>query len=63
MAAHPIAKLYREGVDVTVNSDDILIFGSDVSKEYLSLYDNGVLSAEELNGIRLNGLKSVCERH
>lgn len=63
MAVHPIAKLYREGVDVTINSDDVLIFGSDVSKEYLSLYDNGVLSAEELNDIRLNGLKSVYKRH
>lgn len=62
-AVHPIAKLYREGVDVTINSDDVLIFGSDVSKEYLSLYDNGVLSAEELNDIRLNGLKSVYKRH
>ncbi len=63
MAVHPIAKLYREGVDVTINSDDVLIFGSDVSKEYLSLYDHGVLSAEELNDIRLNGLKSVYKRH
>lgn len=59
MAVHPIAKLYREGVDVTINSDDVLIFGSDVSKEYLSLYHNNVLSAEELNDIRLNGLKKI----
>lgn len=56
---HPIAKLYRAGVDVTINSDDILIFNSDVSKEYLSLYTNNVLSAEELDSIRLNGLRKT----
>ena len=56
---HPIAKLYRCGVDVTINSDDILIFDSDVSKEYLRLYQSGCLSAEELDDIRKNGLKAI----
>ena len=56
---HPIAKLYRSGVDVTVNSDDVLIFDSDVSKEYLRLYQSGCLLAEELDDIRKNGLKMV----
>lgn len=32
MAHHPIAQLYRSGVDVTINSNDVLIFDSDVSK-------------------------------
>ena len=59
LRTHPIAGLYRSGVDVTVNSDDILIFDSDVSKEYLRLYQSGCLSAEELDDIRKNGLKSV----
>lgn len=57
MAEHPIGRLYRSGVDVTINSDDILIFDSDVSKEYLRLYESGCLSAEELDNIRQNGLK------
>ena len=57
IAEHPIGRLYRSGVDVTINSDDILIFDSDVSKEYLRLYETGCLEAEELNDIRLNGLK------
>ena len=51
-----MGRLYRSGVDVTINSDDILIFHSDVSKEYLQLYESGCLSAEELDGIRQNGL-------
>lgn len=58
MAQHPIAQLYHKGVDVTINSDDVLIFDSDVSKEYLSLYQTGCLTAEELDDIRLNGLKN-----
>ena len=57
MAHHPIAQLYRRGVNVTINSDDVLIFDSDVSKEYLRLYQSGCLTAEELDNIRLNGLK------
>lgn len=40
-AHHPIAQLYRKGVDVTIGSDDVLIFDSDVSKEYLRLYQSG----------------------
>lgn len=56
MAHHPIAQLYRRGVNVTINSDDVLIFDSDVSKEYLRLYQSGCLTAEELNDILLSGL-------
>ncbi len=59
MAQHPIAKLYRSGVDVTINSDDVLIFDSDVSKEYLRLYQSGCLTAEELDEIRLKGLGKI----
>jgi len=59
LKSHPIAELYRSGVDVTINSDDVLIFDSDVSKEYLRLYQSGCLTAEELDDIRKNGLKSL----
>ena len=59
MAEHPIQILYRNGVDVTINSDDILIFDSDVSKEYLRLYESGCLTEDELDDIRINGLKKI----
>ena len=59
MANHPIRELYRNGVNVTINSDDVLIFGSDVSKEYLRLYEVGCLTAEELDEIRINGLEKL----
>ncbi len=59
MSVHPIGKLHRNGVDVTINSDDVLIFDSDVSKEYLRLYESQCLTAEELENIRENGLKPI----
>ena len=59
MEHHPIALLYRKGVDVTIGSDDVLLFDSDVSKEYLRLYQSGCLTKEELDDIRLNGLKAT----
>lgn len=57
MAHHPVAQLWRKGVDVTIGSDDVLIFESDVSKEYLRLYQSGCLTKEELDVIRRNGLQ------
>ncbi|CBK73822.1 adenosine deaminase [Butyrivibrio fibrisolvens 16/4] len=59
LKTHPIATLYRSGVDVTIGSDDILIFDSDVSKEYLRLYQCGCLTAVELDDIRKNGLRTT----
>lgn len=59
MKNHPIQRLYRAGVNVTINSDDILIFDSDLSKEYLRLYENFVLESEEPDDIRVNGLLSI----
>ena len=59
LQTHPIAMLYRSGIDVTINSDDVLIFDSAVSMEYLRLYQSGCLGAEELDDIRKNGLKSI----
>jgi adenosine deaminase len=54
---HPIRELFDAGVRVTVNSDDILIFGSTVSDEFLALYREGVFDAAELDSIRELGLE------
>lgn len=53
---HPIKLLFNAGVKVTINTDDVFIFDSTINNEYLLLYKNGVLSAEQLNQIRLTGL-------
>lgn len=59
LSEHPIKKLYHAGVDVTINSDDVLIFNSDVSKEYLRLYRSKTMTTEELDEIRVNGLRKL----
>jgi len=57
LASHPIRKLYDAGVQVTINTDDQLIFGRSVSEEFLDLYRAGVFTAAELDEIRFNGLR------
>ena len=54
---HPIRVLVDNGVRVTINTDDLLIFDSSIENEYLRLYCAGTLSAEQLDEIRRVGLK------
>ena len=56
MAEHPIRKLFDAGIIVTVNTDDVLMFGAGVSEEFLNLFRAGLFSADELETIRLAGL-------
>lgn len=56
LPSHPIRVLFDHGVEVTVNTDDPMIFGQSVSQEYLNLFKAGVFSAEELDGIRYGSL-------
>lgn len=53
---HPIRVLFDKGIRITVNTDDLLLFDMGVSQEYLYLYNNGVLNADELDIIRKNSL-------
>lgn len=52
---HPIRRLYDAGVRVTVNTDDPLMFGASLSQEFLTLHEAGVMTASELDAIRLEG--------
>ncbi|MBE5960479.1 MAG: adenosine deaminase [Lachnospiraceae bacterium] len=56
---HPIKILVRNGVPVTINTDDLLIFNQSIDKEYSNLFHAGTLTAEELNDIRLRGIKEI----
>ena len=56
LASHPIRVLVDHGVEVTINTDDPIIFGQSVSQEYLNLYAAGVLSADELDAIRVTSV-------
>ncbi len=57
-ATHPIRSLYDHGVKVTVNTDDLMIFGQSVSDEYLNLHRSGVLTANELDAIRVASIEA-----
>ena len=61
LASHPIRVLYDNGVPVTINTDDLMIFGQSVSEEYRNLYQAGVFSAQELEDIRCASLTYVKE--
>ena len=56
---HPIKILVENGVTVTINTDDLLIFDSTIENEYLALYRAGTLSAKQLDEIRMAGLQSL----
>lgn len=53
---HPIKMLYRYGIKITINTDDLLLFGDSISQQYFNLYTSEVLTAKELNNIRIYSL-------
>jgi adenosine deaminase len=57
LRAHPIRRLYDAGVRVTVNTDDPLIFGTSLSEEFLALFRAGVMTARELDELRVGALQ------
>ncbi|HOY30496.1 MAG TPA: hypothetical protein PKW80_01330 [Bacteroidales bacterium] len=64
IAKHPVRTLFDHGVKVTINTDDLMVFNQSVSDEYLSLYRAKVFNDDELNEIRMNGLRVFdTERH
>ena len=54
---HPIRKMFDAGLLVTLNSDDVLLFNTGVSDEFLNLYDLKIFDENELDIIRKNGLR------
>ncbi|MEG2893782.1 MAG: hypothetical protein RR840_10535 [Clostridium sp.] len=54
---HPIRKFFDYGINITVNTDDLLLFDVGSSEEFLKLYKLGLFTPEELNQIRKAGLK------
>jgi len=61
IAEHPIRRLFDAGVIVTVNTDDVLVFGQGVSDEFLGLFRAGLFNADELEMIRLSGLTDPAQ--
>ncbi len=57
-AAHPIRRLWEQGVYVTVNSDDPPMFNTDLVGEYQALADHLGFSADQLEQLSLNALRA-----
>jgi adenosine deaminase len=60
---HPIRILFDHGVQVTINTDDALVFGVGVSEQFHHLFKAAVFTVEELDIIRRNGLTGRGVRH
>jgi len=60
---HPIKQMVEYGLKVTIGTDDLLFFDSDINSEYLKLYKEKVLTVEQLDEIRINGLALYKEQN
>lgn len=54
---HPVRKLYDYGINLTIGTDDMLIFNKSISQIFLDLYQQQVFSSQELDRIRNNALE------
>jgi adenosine deaminase len=54
--AHPIRKLFDNGIRLTINTDDYLLFNASITNQFLMLIENNIFSFEEINQIRKNAL-------
>lgn len=57
MTNYPARKLFDKDILITINTDDLMLFNSGVSEEYLYLYKLGVFDEDELNEIRKNSFR------
>jgi adenosine deaminase len=55
LKSHTIKKLFDKGVNVTVNTDDLILFHKTVSEQFFDLKNQGIFSIDELEIIRKNG--------
>jgi adenosine deaminase len=57
LAAHPLARLHRAGVSVTLSTDDRTVTGIGLSEEYARVRAALGLEPAELAAIALNGFR------
>jgi len=56
--AHPLRRLWKAGLLVTINSDDPALFGANLNQEYEVLVDHFGFGADEMEQASLNGLRA-----
>lgn len=54
---HPIRKMFDNGLLLTLNSDDTLLFNVNLSEEFFNLYSLNIFNETELDKIRQVGLR------
>jgi len=54
---HPMRKLYDEGVSITINTDDHLLFNSTITDQFADLIHQGLFTFEEIDEIRKNAIQ------
>ena len=57
LADHPLARLYRAGVSVSLSTDDRTVSSTDLSSEMARVAEAQALTAGELRAIALNGFR------
>lgn len=58
-AGHPVKRFYKEGILVTINSDDPTFFKTDISREYYHLYKELGFNIDQIIEIMFNGVHST----
>ena len=51
---HPIRKLFDRGIDITVNTDDLILFNATVTDQFITLLKHKIFTFDEINTIRKN---------
>jgi len=57
-AAHPLRRLFDQGLLVTLNSDDPAFFGSDLASEFLLAHSEQGFTRDELRQLARNSIRS-----
>lgn len=57
LTEHPIRQLFDFGIDLTVNTDDRLLFDASVSDQFIDLIEAKVFTFDEIDRIRRNALR------
>ena len=56
---HPIRTLFDAGVNITINTDDLLLFHANITDQFADLIQQGLFTFEEIDEIRQNAMQGV----
>lgn len=56
---HPIYELYKKGLKVTINTDNMTVSNTNLSKEYINLINNTNLTINDIINMNINSINSA----